>query len=221
MSLLLEYFPILCFFISFKLAGAYAEATAAWASAHLSFLVSGGQVLPSQAPVLISTLVVMLATLLVIGLQVSLKRRVPAMTWFSLALVVALGGATVWFHDETFIKWKPTGLYWTMALVFAVAPLLGKNLPKLLMQEHAQAPDSVWARLNWAWVAFGLFMGALNLWVAYRFTLDAWVNFKLFGGIGLMLLFLLGQAYLLSPYLREADKPEPEPLGEQAKAKHP
>jgi intracellular septation protein len=121
-----------------------------------------------------------------------------------LGLVVVLGGATVWFQSETFIKWKPTLLYWVMAGAFLLGPLLfGKNLLKLLMGAQLQLPAPVWQRLNAAWVLFFAAMGALNLWVAYSFSTDTWVNFKLFGGIGLMLLFTLAQGLYLSRHMTD------------------
>jgi len=124
------------------------------------------------------------------------------MLWVSLVLVVVLGGLTIWFHSETFIKWKPTLLYWVMAGAFALGPLLfGKNLLRLLLGAQLQLPDPVWRRLNWAWVAFFAVMGSLNLWVAYTFSTNIWVNFKLFGSVGLMLLFTLAQGLYLSRHL--------------------
>ena len=129
------------------------------------------------------------------------------MLWISLGLVVVLGGLTVWLHSETFIKWKPTGLYWAMGLSFLISQtLMGKNLLKLMIGEQMQLPERVWARLGLAWVTFFAAMGFLNLWVAYNFSTDAWVNFKLFGGIGLMLLFTLAQGLYISRHLPDDDK---------------
>ena len=119
----------------------------------------------------------------------------------------SLGGLTVWLHSETFIKWKPTGLYWAMGLSFLISQtLMGKNLLKLMIGEQMQLPALVWSRLGFAWVAFFAAMGVLNLWVAYNFSTDAWVNFKLFGGIGLMLLFTLAQGLYISRHLPDDDK---------------
>ena len=149
------------------------------------------------APVVV--IVATLAQVLVLKLR---GRKVDTMLWVSLVLVVVLGGLTIWFHSETFIKWKPTLLYWVMAGAFLLGPLLfGKNLLRLLLGEQLQLPDAVWQRLNWAWVAFFGVMGGLNLWVAYTFSTDTWVNFKLFGGIGLMLVFTVAQGLYLSRYL--------------------
>ena len=205
MNVLLDLFPVICFFVTFKLADAHKEAAAHWATEHFGFMVAGAEVEPAQAPVLLSTLVVIITSLLVMGWQMARGKKIHALMWVSLLLVVVLGAATVWFHDETFIKWKPTGLYWLTALVFLVSHHgFGKNLPQAMLGEHVQAPSQVWARLNWAWVAFGVSMGALNLWVAYRFSLDTWVNFKLFGAMGLMFVFVLAQSVALSRYMVEA-----------------
>ena len=121
-----------------------------------------------------------------------------------------MGGLTIWLQNATFIKWKPTLLYWTMGGAFLLAPLLfGKNLLKLLLGEQLQLPADVWQRLNAAWVAFFALMGALNLWVAYNFSENAWVNFKLFGGIGLMLVFTVAQGLYLARYLPDEEKKSP------------
>ncbi len=134
------------------------------------------------------------------------------MLWVSLVLVVVLGTLTIWFHNETFIKWKPTVLYWVMAGAFLLGPLLaGKNLLRLLLGEQLTLPEPVWQRLNWAWIGFFGAMGALNLWVAYTFSTDTWVNFKLFGGIGLMLAFTLAQGLYLSRYLPDEPAAKDKP----------
>jgi len=202
MKLLADFLPIILFFIAFKYAGSDKDAAAAFASEHFGFLVSGGSVGAEEAPVLLATLVVIAATLAQVLLLKVRGRRVDTMLWVSLGLVMVLGGLTVWFHSETFIKWKPTLLYWVMGGAFLLGPLLfGKNLLRLLLGQQLQLPDPVWQRLNWAWVLFFGAMGALNLWVAYSFSTDTWVNFKLFGGIGLMLVFTLAQGLYLSRYL--------------------
>jgi intracellular septation protein len=202
MKLLADFLPIILFFAAFKFAGSDKDAAAAFASEHFGFLVSGGSVGPGEAPVLLATVVVIVATLVQVLLLKLRGKKVDTMLWVSLVLVVVLGGLTIWFHSETFIKWKPTLLYWVMASAFLLGPLLfGKNLLRMLLGEQLQLPDAVWQRLNWAWVAFFGIMGALNLWVAYTFSTDAWVNFKLFGGIGLMLVFTVAQGLYLSRFL--------------------
>ena len=212
MKLLADFLPIILFFAAFKFAGSDKDAAAAFASEHFGFLVSGGAVGPGEAPVLLATVVVIVATLAQVLVLKLRRKKVDTMLWVSLALVVVLGGLTIWFHSETFIKWKPTLLYWAMAASFLLGPLLfGKNLLRVLLGQQLELPDAVWRRLNWAWVAFFSAMGVLNLWVAYNFSTDAWVNFKLFGGIGLMLVFTLAQGLYLSRFLPdEAATKEPQ-----------
>jgi intracellular septation protein len=209
MKLLFDFLPIVLFFATFK----FAERDTAWAAAfatqHLGFLVADGAVGAKEAPVLLATMVVIAATLAQV-LWLKLRgRQVDKMLWVSLGLVVVLGGLTIYFHSETFIKWKPSMLYWAMGLAFWLSPLLtGKNLLKVLLGEQVQLPPRVWHRLNFAWVAFFATMGLLNIWVAYNFSTDAWVNFKLFGGIGLMLVFSLAQGLYLSRHMLPGDAPE-------------
>lgn len=202
MKFLFDFLPIILFFGAFKYADGHKDWAAAFASEHFGFLVSGGVVGPAEAPVLLATVVVIAATLAqVVWLKVR-GRKVDLMLWVSLGLVVVLGGATLWFHSETFIKWKPTLLYWVMAAAFALGPLLaGKNLLRLLLGNQLELPPPVWRRLTQAWVAFFTLMGVLNLWVAYNFATGTWVNFKLFGGVGLMLAFAVAQSLYLSRYL--------------------
>jgi intracellular septation protein len=119
---------------------------------------------------------------------------------------VLFGGATILAHDETFIKWKPTVLYWLMGgVLMAGQVLFRKNLLKSLMASQMALPDAAWRAMNWSWIVFFAFMGGLNLWVAYNFDTDAWVNFKLFGGLGLMIAFVVAQAAYLSRYMKAED----------------
>ena len=202
MKLLLDFLPIVLFFATFK----YAEANKAWAAdfatRHFGALVSGGVVGVGEAPVLLATLVVIAATLAQVALLKLQRRKIDTMLWVSLALVVVLGGLTVWFHNETFIKWKPSLLYWAMGLALLLAPLLaGRNLLRVLLGAQMELPDAIWSRLNLAWIVFFALMGALNLWVAYSFPTDIWVNFKLFGVLGLMLAFMVAQGFYLHKHM--------------------
>ena len=201
MKLFFDFLPILLFFGAFKFAETRPDAASAFATEHLGFAVSGGVVGPDEAPVLLATVVVIFATLAQVLFLLARGRKVDTMLWVSLGLVV-LGGATVWFRSETFIKWKPSVLYWAMGMAFWLSQLLWrKNLLRTLLGEQLELPDRVWHRLNFAWIAFFAMMGLLNLFVAYSFSTAAWVNFKLFGALGLMLLFTLAQGWYLSRYL--------------------
>lgn len=206
MKLLFDFLPIALFFVAFKYADANHDWAAAFATQHLGFLVAGGVVGSAEAPVLLATVVVIAATLAQV-LWLKLRgRHVDKMLWISLALVVGLGGATIYFHSETFIKWKPSVLYWAMALSFWISQVaFGKNLLQVLMGGRLDLPAPVWRTLTRAWIGFFTFMGVLNLYVAYSFSTDAWVNFKLFGSLGLMLIFTLAQGVYLSRHLKEAE----------------
>lgn len=211
MKLLLDFLPILLFFGTFKYAEAHMAWAASFATQHLGFAVAGGVVGVEEAPVLLATVVVIVATMAQVAWIKLNGRKVDLMLWVSLALVVVLGGLTVWFHSETFIKWKPSVLYWAMGTALWLSQaLFGKNLLRSLLGGQIELPTAVWHRLNFAWVAFFATMGLLNLWVAYTFSTSTWVNFKLFGGLGLMLAFTIAQGLYLSRYVK--DEPSREQL---------
>ena len=200
MKLLFDLFPVILFCVAFKLS----EKDPAAAAALVGQLLGSGAVAQSQAPILVATVVVMLATAAQIGWVWFRHGRVDRMLWISLVLVVVFGGLTLIFQDETFIKWKPTLLYWIFAgsMAFAAA-VLKKNAIRAMLGEQIQLPEPVWMRLNLSWMAFFVLMGALNLFVAFNFSTDTWVNFKLFGGMGLMLVFVLAQGVFLSRYMED------------------
>jgi intracellular septation protein len=177
MKFLFDLFPVLVFFIAFKLQGIY-----------------------------VATATAIVATFLQIGYLAARRRRIDPMLWVSLAIIVVFGGATLLLHDETFIKWKPTVLYWLFASALAGAHLLfRRNLIRLMLGAQMQLPEPVWTRLNWSWVAFFAVMGVVNLFVAYNYNTDQWVNFKLFGGTGLMVLFVIAQALLVARHVQDDD----------------
>ncbi|RYX95838.1 MAG: septation protein A [Comamonadaceae bacterium] len=204
MKILLDFLPIILFFGMFKYAEGNREWAASTATDWLGFMVSGGIVGPAEAPVLLATVVVILATLAQIIVLKVRGKKVDAMLWVSLALVTVLGCATIYFHSEAFIKWKPTVLYWVMGGGLLIGQLLfKKNGIKTLMGAQMTLPDSVWRVVNLSWVGFFAVMGFVNLWVAFNFSTAAWVNFKLFGGLGLMLLFILAQALYLNRHMKD------------------
>ena len=200
MKLLFDLFPVILFFITFKVSGNNPESAAGLVTA----LLGSATVDVKQAPILLATVVVMVATIAQIVWVHFRHGKVDKMLWVSLVLVVVFGGLTLIFQDETFIKWKPTILYWVFAGSMAFAALvLRKNPIKAMLGEQMTLPEPVWGKVNLSWIAFFLFMGALNLIVAFNFPTDVWVNFKLFGGMGLLLLFVLGQGVMLSKYVEE------------------
>jgi intracellular septation protein len=175
MKFLFDLFPVILFFAAFKVADIY-----------------------------VATGIAIAATFAQVGWLKLRRRRVEPMLWASLAIIVVFGGATLLLHDETFIKWKPTVLYWLFGAVLAGGALLfRRNLIRAVMGAEIKLPEAVWTKLNWSWALFFIFMGAANLFVAYNFPTEMWVNFKLFGGTGLMLLFVIGQALFLARHVAE------------------
>ncbi len=206
MKLLFDLFPVILFFAVFKFAGAQPDAAQAFAAQYLMFLVADGEITAKQAPILLATAVAILATLGQVLWLLLRRRHVDTMLWVSLVIIVVFGGATIYFHDEMFIKWKPTVLYWCFALALLGAQLLmRKNLIRSLMGKQMSLPDPVWDKLNLAWSAFFAAMGALNLYIAFNFPLEMWVNFKMFGFIALMIAFVIAQTVYLSRYLKEPE----------------
>jgi len=173
MKFLFDIFPVVLFFIAFKFYDIY-----------------------------VATAVAMGATFVQIGWVWLRHRKVDNMLWVSLVLIVVFGGATLILQDETFIKWKPTVLYWLFATVLAAAALgFKKNLIRAMMEAQVTLPEAVWGRLLASWIVFFALMGVLNITVAYNFSTDTWVNFKLFGGIGLMLVFIALQGLMLARHI--------------------
>jgi intracellular septation protein len=202
MKLLFDLFPVILFFIAYKLGNQNPELAAALATQWLGGLVSGGQVGTQEAATLWATLIAIVATLAQVVYLLLRGKRIEPMLWISLLIIVLFGGATIWLHNEAFIKWKPTVLYW----LFAAALLGGvwlfkKNLMRLLLGSQLQLPERVWQQLNTLWAGFFTLMGVLNLYIAYSYSTNAWVNFKLFGFTGLTLVFVLFQAWFLSRHL--------------------
>ncbi len=180
MKFLFDLFPIILFFIAFKVYGIY-----------------------------VATGVAIAGSFLQIGWVWLRHRKVDNMLWVSLAVIVVFGGATLILQNETFIKWKPTVLYWLFAGTLAVSTLIfKKNLIRSMMEKQVSLPAPVWSRLLASWIAFFTVMGVLNLYVAYNFSTDAWVNFKLFGGLGLMLVFVVLQALMMAKHIQEQEEPK-------------
>ena len=209
MKFLFDLFPVILFFGIFKWSEGSPEAAQALVSNYLSGFVSGGVVTAAQAPVLLATAVAIVATVAQIGYLLLRRKKVDAMLWVSLLIITVFGGATIYFHNETFIKWKPTVLYWAFAVVLVVSQLLlKKNLIRTMMEKQLALPEPIWGRVGFAWIAFFAFMGCLNLYIAFNYPTATWVNFKLFGGMGLMFAFVIGQSILLSKYIKDPDEPK-------------
>lgn len=200
MKILFDLFPVILFFAVFKLAGSNPDTAQALAT-QLNYPAD-----PAHLPVLFATATAIIATLAQIIWVKWRHDKVDTMLWVSFAIIVVFGGATLLLHDEAFIKVKPTALYWLFALVLLFSKILfKKNLIRSLMEEKMSLPDRIWGQLNLAWSGFFILLGVLNLYVAWNFATDTWVNFKLFGATGIMFVFIIVQAAMVSKYI-EADK---------------
>ncbi len=173
MKMLFDFLPVALFFAAFKLYDLY-----------------------------VATAVLMAASLLQTLAWWLVHRRFEKMHVITLVLVCLLGGATLLLHDEMFIKWKPSIVNWLFAAVFIGSHFIGeKVLVKRMMSDHIHLPNSIWLRLNIAWTVFFIAMGALNLFVMYNFDTETWVNFKMFGLLGLTFAFVIAQSLMLSRYI--------------------
>jgi intracellular septation protein len=206
MKLFLDFLPIILFFGTYQFTKFHKDWAAAFATQHLGFAVAGGVVGAEEAPMLLATVIVIVATCVQVAVMKARGRKIDLMLWISLVLVILLGGATVWFHDPDFIKWKPTFAFWIMALVFwASRRFFGRNLLRQTMGDELHLPEPVWARLHLAWIAFFFAMGVINLWIARSFSENAWANFHTFGTYALMGVFVVWQAFYLSPHLKDGE----------------
>ena len=195
---LFDLFPVIIFFIAYKVGDANAEATR-----HLLQNVGLPQPIGvNEKPgIYLATFIAILASVAQL-LWVKLRgHKVETMLWVSFGIILVFGGATLWLHDESFIKWKPTVLYWVFAGAIFGAALFGRNLIRGFMDAQMELPEVAWSRLNLSWGGFFAIMGLVNLWVAFNYSTDDWVNFKLFGSMGLMLIFVIAQGMILSRYL--------------------
>ena len=124
------------------------------------------------------------------------------MLWVSLGLISVLGGATLLLQDPTFIIWKPTALYWFIAVALIVSHLMfKKNLIRSMLQAQLELPEPIWTKLNYSWVMFFAILGIVNLYVAYNYSLSSWVKFKVFGATTIMIAFIIGQLLLVAKYV--------------------
>jgi len=177
MQLVADYFPLILFFLAFKWQG-----------------------------IMFATAVAIVASICQIA-YFKWKGKVSPIHLLSLAIIVIFGGATLVLQDEVFIKWKPTVLYGAFCLVLVVGKLVFNRDLLAYVLKDLTLPPAIWTRVTWAWAAFFAFMGVLNWYVFRNFPTDTWVNFKVWGGIGLFLLFAVAQGLFLARYMTEPSKP--------------
>lgn len=202
MKFLFDFFPVVLFFVVYKF---FAELPPEWIAAvnHLP-LMELDQANPKDA-ILLATLVILLATLVQNLLYFVLHRRFEKMHLITLAVLLVFGTLTLFLKDPLFIKWKVSVINWAFALAFLASPYLGsgKTLTERMMSSALQVPTPIWQRANWMWAAFFAVMGILNLIIAYGFSEAIWVDFKLFGVLGLTFVFIVAQVFYLQRHAIE------------------
>jgi intracellular septation protein len=182
MKFLYDFFPILLFFVAYKVYDIYVATGVAIAAAA------------------VQTLAFWLK-----------HRRFEKMHLVTFSLLLIFGGLTIFLHDPTFIKWKPTAINWLFGVVFLGSHWIGdRPLVERMMGHAIKAERPVWIRLSWLWIVFFTGIGLLNLYVAYNYSEATWVNFKLFGILGITFAFVVGQAFYLSRYVEDHKAPGEE-----------
>jgi intracellular septation protein len=200
MKILFDLFPVILFFVTYKLFSHGDGGTNAC-------LPDQAANLPwTQEPILLATSVAIAATFVQVAWVKYRHGKVDTMLWVSLAIITVFGGATLYFHNPIFIQWKPTILYWLFTTALVVTPLIsGRNLVRSMMETQMKLPDHIWRNLNWSWALFFFVLGFANIAAIHLLSCSNWVNFKLFGITSLMFVFIIIQAALLSKYV-EAEK---------------
>jgi intracellular septation protein len=182
LKLLFDLFPIMLFFAAYKLKGIFVATAVAIGACVLQILWSWFK-----------------------------KKKVDAMLWVSLAIVGVFGSATLLLHNEVFIKWKPTVLYAVLSGTLLLGRLVfKKNFLQKLLGSQVSMPAAVWEKLNISWGIFFALLSGLNIFIAYTFSTDIWVNFKLFGAMGLIFVFVVIQSFFLAPYMEKDGKQDPQ-----------
>lgn len=175
MKFLLDFFPVLLFFVAYKLFDIY-----------------------------VATGVAIAATIAQCAWMWLTTRKIGTMQLATLAIILVFGGLTLFLHDEQFIKWKPTVINWLFGAAFLLSHVVGQQTAiERLLGSNLSLPPFVWRRLNLAWLFFFFTLGGVNLYVMTYYDRDTWVNFKLFGMLGLTLAFVVVQSFYLSRYVSE------------------
>ena len=177
-----DFLPVLLFFVVYKMVDIYAA----------------------------TAVLIIACTIQTVGHRL-IKGRFEKTHVITLVLVALFGGLTLILQDEVFIKWKPTAINWLFAIVFIGSQFIGeKPIVERMMGSNISLPSEVWAKLNMAWAIFFIVLGALNIYVAFEFDTDTWVNFKMFGLMGLTFAFIIAQSFYLMPYLKEVKEESDE-----------
>lgn len=183
MKFLFDYFPIICFFIAYKIKGIF-----------------------------FATAIAMIISALQVVIFWFIYKKVEKIHIITLFMILILGGTTLILHDPLFIKLKPSVIYWIFSVMFLGTQWIGnRTLIERLLGDKLQAPQNAWRIINFSWAIFFLLLGLLNLYVVYHFSTNAWVNFKLFGTLGIMLVFIVLQSLYLAKHATNIEQKDEKP----------
>lgn len=201
MKLFFDFFPIILFFIVYKFYSDVPAVVISTTNAVLPFMsLTIGE---TKDAIYLATLIAIIATFIQVALSALINKKVEKMHLITLGLFIVFGGATLFLKDPLFIKWKPTAINWLFGLAFLVSQFVGEK--PLVQRMMGQAVDlgsqTIWYKLNLMWVGFFVFSGLANIVVAFNFSEDIWVDFKLFGMLGITVVFIIGQAIFLSKHI--------------------
>ena len=207
MKFVSDFLSLLLFFAVYIVGESKPELAQDLAGRLLGGFVRGGVIPPDLASLLLAIAVAIIASAIQIAVLLAIKKRVGVMQWVVFGMLVVFGGASIYFHSDTFIKWKVTVLYWLFGTVLLVSnTFFGKNLIRALMEPNGmELPDRAWERLNLSWIGFFSLIGAVNLYIAFHFSRTTWVTFKSFGLTGATIVFAVVQGLLISRYLDRVD----------------
>ena len=201
MKFLFDLFPVIFFFSTLKVAEKWHGASALLHNIF-NFLGVHATLKLDLVPIMLATIAAIIATILQVAWVKFKHGKVDKMLWISLGLIVVLGGMTLYFQDATFIKWKPSILYWLFAATLLISnTFFNKNFIQIMMKDVLAAPKSVMDKLNLTWAILFIFLGCLNWYVAFHYSLDTWASFKLFGTTSIIFLFVIAQTAVLKVYL--------------------
>ncbi|MFK3795376.1 MULTISPECIES: septation protein A [unclassified Pseudomonas] len=190
MKQFIDFIPLILFFIVYKISPQAVDI--------LGHSVTVGGIFSATAMLIASSIVVY-------GILYVRQGKLEKSQWLTLIACLVFGSLTLAFHSETFLKWKAPVVNWLFALIFAGSHFIGDRLLIQRIMGHALTlPQAIWVKLNIAWIVFFLFCGAANLYVAFTYQ-DFWVDFKVFGSLGMTLIFLIGQGIFLARHMHDAD----------------
>ena len=179
MKILIDFFPVIAFFIAYYIPDNL------------------------EQRIYIATIAAIIAAVIQVSLNWLINRRFEKMHLITMAFIFLLGGSTLIFHKAIFIKWKPSIVYWLFAVLLIGSQYFGKrSLMHRMLGDKIKLPEKIWARVTLFWGIFFFLMGFLNLYVVYHYSTSAWVNFKLFGTLGLTIVFIFLQVLYMSRHMK-------------------